>query len=204
MAKSSRRRVGLDVDGVLADLITPCLAVASEMTGKEITPDHMKSWDFDHLVPPEMLEPFWERIGKPGLCGSLVPLDGAVDGVKALSEVADVYIVTSYLRGAAQWVHERDGWLQDHFGIPHARMVYTKAKYTFHGHMLVDDKPDNVSEWADEYSGGASLRVPVLWSQPYNSMTKFPSNIDYRIVRTNDWMKLIDILHSRTYPRTSV
>jgi 5'(3')-deoxyribonucleotidase len=194
--KSSRRRVGLDVDGVLADLITPCLKVASEMTGKEITADHMKSWDFDHLVPPEMLEPFWERIGKPGLCGSLVPLDGAVDGVRALSEVADVYVVTSYLRGAVQWVHERDGWLLEHFGIPHARMVYTKAKYTFHGYMLVDDKPDNVSEWTNEHPTG----VPVLWSQPYNLATVFHQNIDYRIVRTSDWTQLVSIATGRPRP----
>jgi 5'(3')-deoxyribonucleotidase len=191
-----KHRVGVDVDGVLADLLTPCLRIAGEMLGKELTVDHMQGWDLDCLFPDEqVLDAFWKRIGEPGVCRNLEPYPEAVAGVAALREVADVYIVTSYLHDAPQWVHERDQWVQEHFGIPRSKMVHTKAKYTFAGKMLVDDKPQNIQEWAAEHEKG----IPVLWEQPYNSSHVFSGSVDYRVVRAQDWGKLVGLVSKRSH-----
>ena len=184
------RRVGIDVDGVLADLLTPGLALLSRWTGKEITPDHLQEWSFDNLIPEGRIGEFWEEMGSPGMCGSFEPYPGAVQGVKRLQEVCDVYIVTSALHTGKTWTYERDNWLMKHFGIPRSRIVHTQAKYTFYGMALVDDKPLNIELWAATHPG----QLPVLWTQPYNKDVEFPPAISSSIVRTSSWHGLYDLV----------
>lgn len=182
----TKPRVGVDVDGVLADLLTPCFQVASEMLKKPITIDHLTSWDFDTIIPKELLDEFWKRIGEPGICRNLVPYPDAQSGIKALQEVAEVYIVTSYLHDAPQWVHERDQWIMEHFGIPRRKMVHTKAKYTFAASVLVDDKPANIEEWLAENPKG----VGVIWDMPFNRNWDKPKGC----VRTHSWDEVVRIV----------
>lgn len=176
-------RVGVDVDGVLADLITPMFELMNRLLHTSYSVEHMEDWSIDHLIPADRADEFWRELGKPGLHAQLKPHPGAVEGIRALSDVADVYIVTSYLHGAETWVYERDAWLHKHFGIPRAKIVHTRAKYTFYGRVLVDDKPENVVEWQAEHPHGAG----VLWLQPYNRR-----NDDARIQhRTDRWDEVI-------------
>jgi 5'(3')-deoxyribonucleotidase len=182
-----RKRVLLDVDGVLADLLTPCLAVASELVGRELTAADLPDWHFESLLPaPGMIKELWRRIGAYGVCRFLKPHPGAVEGVRALSEVADVYAVTAPLSANPQWTSEREAWLLQHFAIPRNRVVHTSAKYVVSGAMLVDDKPAHVGEWAREHERG----IPVLWEHPHTASHKFGYAVEHRVVRTRDWSAL--------------
>lgn len=186
-----KKRVGVDCDGVLADLLTPCLRIAGEMLGRELAVDHLTGWELDHIFPdPALAAAFWLRVGEPGVCRNLEPYPEALAGMKDLQEVADVYIVTSYLHGAPQWVYERDQWVQEHFGVTRNKMVYTEAKYTFSGRVLVDDKPQNIIKWTEEHPRGTG----VLWSRPYNTGTKFHPRLDYKVCRINDWGRLVSLV----------
>lgn len=187
---SRARRVGIDVDSVLADFLSPGLALLSKWTGVPYTPDHLQEWDLDNIIPDGRVGEFWEEMGGPGVCGSFEPYPGAVQGVKRLQEVCDVYIVTSALHTGKTWTYERDNWLMRHFDIPRSRIVHTQAKYTFYGMALVDDKPLNIEQWATTHPG----QLPVLWSQPYNEKAKFPPAISSSIVRTNNWYRLRDMV----------
>lgn len=179
-----KHRVLLDVDGVLADLLTPCLAVASEIVGRELMPADMSEWHFESLLPDKSdVNTLWKRIGAPGVCRSLLPYPDAVEGVRALAEVAHVYAVTLPLSANPQWTSEREAWLLEHFGIPQNMVVHTAAKYLVKGAMLVDDKPEHVQEWAREHERG----IPVLWEHPYTARHAFPHDVRYKVVRTNDW-----------------
>lgn len=190
-------RVGLDVDGVLADLLTHCLGVASRMIGRRVTVEEVTSYDFA-FVPESQTRTFWREVGAPGVCKNLRRYPGAVEGVKKLREVAEVYCVTSHLQAGSRWVHEREFWLKKHFDIPNAKVVHTHAKYTFAGAMLIDDKPKNIEEWAREHPKG----TPVLWAQPYNASHTFPADVAPRIVRTNDWDHVVRLVPSTYLPTT--
>lgn len=182
---NKKPRVGVDVDGVLADMMTPLFEVMNRLFGTAYTVEHMEDWTVDPLIPEGRADEFWRELGKPGLHARLLPYPGAVEGMRALGDAADVYIVTSYLHGAETWVHERDAWLAEHFGIPRAKIVHTRAKYTFYGRVLVDDKPENVIEWQTEHPSGAG----VLWSQPYNRRNDDP-RIRHRLDRWEDVIRL--------------
>ncbi len=186
---SKKPRVGVDVDGVLADLATPLLALMNSLYGTNHKPDSMERWDIEHLIPEGEVADFWARVGTPGFVhDQMQPYPGAVDGVRALSEIADVYVVTSYLHDAPTWVHERDAWIDRHFGIPRHKMVHTKAKYTFTGRMLIDDKPQNIEEWSVEHPRGC----PVLWAQPYNNPFVYQPSPD--VIRTKSWRRVLKLV----------
>ena len=164
----SKPRVGVDVDGVLADLLTPLFQHMNAMLGTAYVPDHMKDWDVAELIPEARRDEFWQTFGRDvRVHDALQPCPGAIEGMSLLGEVADVYIVTAYLHSAPTWVHDRDKWLSDRFGISDKKIVHTHAKYTFFGKALVDDKPSTVEAWSREHSRGTG----VLWDQPYNRAT---------------------------------
>ncbi len=185
-----RKRVGVDVDGVLLDLLTPCIALASEMSGKVLSLADVEEWDLDALIPEGRIDEFWKRIGEPGIGRNLIPYPDALVGLPKLMEVADVYCVTSYLHDAVSWVHERDQCLYEHFKIPRDKMVHTRAKHVFSGAMLIDDKPKNIEEWAMEYVMG----IPVLWEHPYNVGHALDPRIAHRVVRTSSWDEIVSIV----------
>jgi 5'(3')-deoxyribonucleotidase len=192
MTNRMRPRVGVDVDGVLADLLTPLYALASRLYGVDLSDLHKDTWDLDKLLPPGKADEFWKAAGEEGSHDRLDVYPGAVKGVAALQEVADVYIVTSYLHDARTWVYERDRWIQRHFGIPRRKMVHTHAKYTFSGDMLIDDKPENIELWAQDRIRARDLAaVPVLWAHRYNAAHLFPGPVAMRVVRTNDWAEAV-------------
>ena len=200
---TNKPRVGVDVDGVLADLLSPLFSHMNTMLGTRYTPDHMKDWDIAELVPEGRRDEFWDSFGKEvRVHDALRPLPGAVEGMQLLAEVADVYIVTAYLRSAPTWVHDRDRWLAEHFAISDKRIVHTHAKYTFSAKALVDDKPATVAAWQREFRWGFG----VLWDQPYNQSAnalatyvgggawnrqKGPAQVRYRM---NDWGALAELV----------
>lgn len=174
----------MDVDGVLADLLTPAFALMNGHFGLGVEPAHMTSWEFEGLIPEAVRHDYWKRLGAPRyLHDALRPLPGAVDGIALLSERFDVYVVTSYLHDAETWVHERDAWVMEHFKISKSRMVHTRAKYVFHGVALIDDKPQNIDEWQEEFPDG----VGILWAQPYNA--GHPARY-----RTGDWREAVAMI----------
>lgn len=194
---NNKPRVGVDVDGVLADLLAPLFTHMNAMLGTAYAPDHMKDWDITDLVPEDRRDEFWTTFGREvRVHDALRPLPGAVEGMKLLAGVADVYVVTAYLRSAPTWVHDRDRWLSEHFGISDKKIVHTHAKYTFLGRALVDDKPSTVVRWQEEHPEG----LGILWAQPYNAAFSPVGNAIVEThkprvgFRTNSWETVVSLV----------
>jgi len=163
-----RPRLLLDVDGVLADFLAPSLSILARLSGRTYVYDDFKTWDIFDTVPREFEKPFFDAVNQPGWCRSLPVYEGAVAGVRPLIEVTDLYVVTSPMNHVPTWMFEREGWLQEHFGVHHKRVVHTSAKFLCLGDVLVDDRPANIEAWEAEHPGGLGL----LWDQPYNRGSK--------------------------------
>jgi hypothetical protein len=84
---SRKPRVGVDVDGVLADLLAPLFLHMNAMLGTAYAADHMKDWDITELVPPELRDEFWNTFGREvRVHDALKPLPGAIEGMSATSD----------------------------------------------------------------------------------------------------------------------
>lgn len=179
-------RVGLDTDGVKGNLVDLIISDLNQRYGTNLTHDTVPEWDIvKAIVPPEELDGWWERFGAEGFVHSqLQPYPGAVEGVKKLQEIADVYVVTSPVWSSRTWTYDRNAWLYKHFGILTSKVIHSSAKYTFYGDMLVDDKTSTVIRWQEEHPRGTG----VLWAHKFNE-----ADVDKVKLRTNSW----DELHTR-------
>lgn len=104
------------------------------------------------------------------------PYDGAIDGVKSLMEIADVYFVTSPIWTSETWTYDRALWLRTYFDIDNSRIIFTSSKHLVRGDIFVDDKPETVEKWKQHNSPAYA----VVWDQPYNQ--GWPD-----LIRTSDW-----------------
>jgi 5'(3')-deoxyribonucleotidase len=169
----SKPRLLLDVDGVLADFLTPSLEVLRTLTGKSFRTEDFPYWDLFRVVDPKWEAPFFRALGQPGVARSLEVYPGAQQGVARLHEMVDVYIVTTQLRGSPTWTHDREVWLQTHFSIPSHRVVHTSAKHLCTGEVFVDDRPENVLRWSKAHPKGIGL----LWDAPWNRLDVVPERV---------------------------
>lgn len=186
-------RVGLDLDGVLIDLHTPALRLASEILEREIRAEDLREWDFSPLFPnAAMHDAFWHKIGSRNFHRELRPYPGAAEGLALLDEIgAEVWFVTSPLSQGPTWAHDRDGWVAEMFPSAYLKhthgkpmrglrrpIIHTQDKQAFSGDFLVDDKPTNVLEWQRAQRAWLRSRAVgivreptgVLWSQPWNTL----------------------------------
>ncbi len=134
-------RVLLDVDGVLADFHTPCLALINEYGGTNHKLEDFDDWNiFDALkTPPEVKSRVYKTMKRTGWCSNIGIYPGAKEGVELLLQHTNLYIVTSPMDGPT-WTSERDSWLKRHFDIDSEHVIHTSAKYVCAGDMLIDDK----------------------------------------------------------------
>lgn len=184
---SKKPRVLLDCDGVLGDFITPALQVIEDLCGINVEHDDVSVWDFaeQYLESEADRAEYWRRVTAPGFCASIEPYPIAREGVALLQSYADVYVVTSPMATGKTWMHERQEWCREHFGLHYKHVIHTHAKYTVSGAMLVDDKPEHVERWQAEQPG----RVGVLWERRYNAHAT-------HLRSTRHWGAVVDMLQS--------
>jgi 5'(3')-deoxyribonucleotidase len=179
-----KSRVAIDVDGVLGNFLAPCLEMFSEHYDLHLRPEDLTQWDFvgAHLTAAQAKE-FWTKIGAPGFHRRIQPYEGAVEGLRELSRLAHVYIVTAPLADASTWTYERDTWLAEHFEISRSAIVHTSAKHLIKANFFVDDRPENVAAWQAEHPQECGL----LWNQPYNAHAT-------EMARVHSWAELCEAI----------
>lgn len=190
-------RVLLDVDTVLCDFLGRCVASINRHMGTNHTTAKMDDWDiFECLkVPKDVEEKVYDELNTPGVCLGLDVLPGAQDGYQLLDAVANIYIVTSPMRGDT-WESERKKWLWNHFKHPAKRVVQTPAKYAVAGDFLIDDRPSNIIRWLESHPHG----VGILWKC---EASQFVRAVPDRVVHTNDWKHVAELVAAyQETPRT--
>lgn len=154
----------LDVDGVLADFVTPVLAEINARTGGEYTYEEINGWDIYAAlnVDPTVGRLVDNVIQQPGFCAGLREYPGVAKFLELLRERADVIAVTAPFEGA-HWIGERLTWLADR-GFSKRDIVFTNRKELVRGDYLIDDKASTVGTWEDVHPLGRG----ILYNRPWN------------------------------------
>jgi 5'(3')-deoxyribonucleotidase len=175
----------LDCDGPLADFVGACAAELSRYGVTRRLEDVTKfnleaAWGLTQAQKNILTNAYRRR----GFCEEITPQPGAVDAVKRLHKVADVFCVTTPMWSGPTWQHERVNWLREHFDIDRNHVVLTGAKHLVHGDVFVDDKAEAVSEWRTHRGG-----LGILWAMPHNHDVWHSG--EWRGARTSDWEHVI-------------
>lgn len=161
----SKPIVLLDVDEVLADFVGRILDEVRNVTGRDYFRAQVTGWDICEALglSAEERAAVLSKPKEEGFCYSLEPIVGAIEGVKALREFADVRAVTSPYKSKT-WASERETWLCDLFGFERDHVVQTPGKDIVFGDVLVDDKLETCQVWSKRWRESTS----ILFSAPWN------------------------------------
>ena len=168
----------VDCDDVLSDFKTPARALMKQMFGIEVELENLRHWDLFSVLTREQHEAILDEIGRPGVCYSFELLPGAKEGIERLRSEGTVVAVTRPVLRPT-WAYERTHWLIDKLGFQEHQVINAAPKHMVKGHALVDDNPDNISEWAKHHPAGAGM----MWALPN---TEHLREMDHHRVRTWD------------------
>ena len=117
-----RKRILVDMDGVIAHLITPWVDKYNELYDDYLKSEQITTWDWHHLVKPECGEEIYKML-TPDLFESLPVIAGSQNALERLNQDHDVYIVTA--AGNSKIIPAKADWLKKHFPfIKKDRVVY--------------------------------------------------------------------------------
>ncbi|MCX6402470.1 MAG: hypothetical protein NT032_00775 [Actinobacteria bacterium] len=128
----------------------------------------------------------------PGIFGLMKPMPNAVEALKELAELFDLYILStapwknsSAWSDKLEWVHKYLGFSEDDF--VHKRLILSHHKNLNIGDFLVDDRPNNgarefTGEWV-HFGDGIDLK-----GGPCKDHAEHPYT---------DWIKTLEYLRSK-------
>ena len=191
----SKIRILLDVDGILADFVTPCVAHVNEIMGTTYTVDDVDRWDIMEAldVPPKVATEVFDRMKEKDACYNLAVYSGAQEAVEGLKAIGEVFAVTAPMSGP-NWAHERERWLNLHFGIKPANVISTSAKHCVAGDILIEDKTSTLIKWREHHAHGYG----VLWHRPSNRHDAYDGD------RAYNWPELLEFCRSWSESHRSI
>lgn len=169
-------RIFTDVDGVLADLVTPYLGLLNMLTGRRHSYADVTDFSFSKCVAtPEEDAAVWALIDRsPGFVRMMAWHDGAKDGLEKLRTTGTVKALTAPHFGPL-WMPERAHWLLGR-GFTKKQVIFCSDKQDVPGDVLVEDCLQNAQEWQTAHPSG----IAILLDSPYNQ-----GRTD--AIRVNDW-----------------
>jgi len=153
-------KFGIDVDGVLRNLVDGIIFLYNVKFGKTITRKDFVNYDVRDTFPdiPNANEYFFTGKNAEILLRMSAPVDGAVDAYHLLSGIGTVYIVTSQstydnISHTLYWLHKND--------IDTDQICFVRDKSMIASlDYMIDDNPDKFI--------GCTAKHAALIDMPYN------------------------------------
>ncbi len=166
-------RLGIDLDGVVADFNRGWIQAYNDRFGAALAPEMVTSWDspleLTHF--PDMTA-FWAWArdhGGSSVFRYLQPYPDAIATLRALNrEGHDVVVLTA----KPDWaVHDTLEWIADH-RIPTREIHFTEVKHRVPCDLYLDDAPEQVEALARHRAGTATVcRYVRPWNTPIEGTT---------------------------------
>jgi 5'(3')-deoxyribonucleotidase len=180
-------RLGIDLDGVVADFNRGWTSAYNDGFGADLAPEMVTTWDSPlELTHFPDMDAFWawaKDHGGHSVFRHLEPYPSAVETLAQLdAEGHELVIITA----KPDWaVHDTLQWLADH-RIPMRAVHFTEAKHEVLCDVYLDDAPDQVERIAAHRADEATVcRFVRAWNRPV------PRTVD-----VHDWDEFHDVVRS--------
>lgn len=187
--------IGVDIDGVLVDLVTAMLPLLSEVCTRPVAHQDLCSWDLGKAlnIDQETMDRTWERLLDSDALRYAPSIIGAVKSLAGLSK-HEIWIVTSRpisTQGLTlSWLHDN-------------KVHYDHIVFSRRGDKLSAGPSFDVfiEDFLDETITLAKAGIfTILFDQPWNQASQLPDNCK-RAYNWDDVLQLINNLDSDTSGR---
>ena len=159
-------RLGIDLDGVIADFNAGWMHRYNEEHGTNLRPEMVQTWDaFVPLTRFNTEAEFWEwarNDGGHGLFRDLPVFPDALESLKRLSRDHKIVIITTKPPWATA---ETFAWIADH-EIPTREVHITGRKWEVDCDVYLDDGPHNLELLVSERPNRTVCRFIRPWNEP--------------------------------------
>jgi 5'(3')-deoxyribonucleotidase len=161
-------RLGIDLDGVVADFNAGWVKLHREEFGSDLRPEMVVTWDGLHeLGGFSDMGAFWRwargNRDRPSIFRHLDPYPDALDALRRLDRAGhDIVIVTTKPRWARQ---DTLRWLADH-EIPTDEVHMIVDKFRVDCDVFLDDSPHVLPELVRHRPGALVCRFVRPWNGP--------------------------------------
>lgn len=170
-----KRKILVDMDGVLADVYKPLIKKQYTDKGYSKTEQDLNGIE-ERKAFPDIISILQEK----GFFRNAPVMDGSIEGLKYLNDKYDVVIVSSATEFPG-CLDDKHAWLAEHFPfINWKQMIFCGVKSDISADMMLDDHPKNLSVFKGKR---------YIFTQPHNFSIE---NETYR--RVNNWAEIMEIL----------
>lgn len=194
-------KLGIDIDGVLADFNTSFIHLVKQQTGIQLPPvsdTYPDTWSYHRAggVTEKQDNALWEFIKTSSFWGQLLPMKGALDALERLNSLSvdghDIYFITARPGKLAKFF--TDLWLQRHGMVFPTTLVTSNKGPVVVGlglDIFVDDKPENNLEVLT-HCELAKVRAPWVYlvDAPYNKWATNAKDYGVRVASLMDVLEL--------------
>lgn len=175
-----RMRFYIDMDGTIADLVTPWLEIFYQQTGRRIRYDEVVGFGFPGLFTQAERAEFFKIPCIWGVYKNLDPVDGAIGAIDFLSQAGhEIYFATRPFYHSPYCCFEKYEWIENHFPGLENNIIFTKNKGLLDpaNAVLIDDYEDNLKKFEGQ---------KILFDQPWNRHV-----VDYH--RARNWQDIVSL-----------
>jgi 5'(3')-deoxyribonucleotidase len=166
-------RLGIDLDGVVADFNAGWMRLHADEHGTELTPDLVTGWDDLHEVGGfrSMGEFWWWARGgdrRPSIFRHLDPYPGAVETLEGLARAGHQVVI---LTSKPWWaIHDTYHWIAEH-GLPTREIHMLEDKWQVSCDVYLDDSPKVLPSLAAKRPSAVVCRFVRAWNEPVAGTT---------------------------------
>lgn len=164
-------RLGIDLDGVVADFNGGWIHAYNRSFGGSVAVDAVTEWDqIPSLTHFKHMGEFWNwarNLNGSSLFRQLEPYPDAVPALIRLAADHDVIVVTTKPRWAEIDTYE---WLVEH-GIPASEVHVTREKWLVDCDVFLDDAPHVLRKLVRERPASLVCRYVRPWNNPVAGVT---------------------------------
>ncbi|WP_316811360.1 5' nucleotidase, NT5C type [Pedobacter heparinus] len=176
-----KKSIGIDMDGVLADIESHLLTWYEQEYGLKLGADIFLGVKESEAFPDK--EAVWKFVNTPGFFRTLPVMEGAVAAVKELAEDYEIYIVSAAMEFPLSLFEKRE-WLAEHFPfISWKNIIFCGDKSLIKTDYLIDDHCKNL----DHCTG-----KPIMFTAGHNT------NHTHHI-RVNNWKEVLALMKAQKY-----
>ncbi|WP_114749391.1 5' nucleotidase, NT5C type [Pleomorphovibrio marinus] len=172
---STKQRIAVDMDGVLADVYAQFLRMHEEDTGQKLSREQVKG-----LLEEEAFPLHDEHVNRPGFFRTAPVMQEAPKVLELLNTHFEVFIVSAAMEYPNS-LKEKHDWLNAFFPfITWQQMVLCGSKSIIRADIMIDDHFKNL----DNFQGRT-----LLFTQPHNQTSPTKNH-----QRVDNWENIAELL----------